>query len=71
MGRNLPANMLKDGPEESLTVVDNRTGQAIDVPIKNNAIQATAFKQLRTEAKAGERAEDDHSSGLRVMDGWA
>jgi citrate synthase len=71
MGRNLPADMLKTGPEESLTVIDNRTGRAIEVPIKNNAIQATAFKQLKTDTKDGERKEDDREAGLRVMDGWA
>lgn len=31
---------------ETLTVIDNRTGKTITVPIKENAIPATAFKQL-------------------------
>ncbi|GAA97939.1 uncharacterized protein L969DRAFT_52420 [Mixia osmundae IAM 14324] len=57
------------GQEQSLTVVDNRTGKKYEVPIKNNAIQATAFKQMKAPFLTGERKENEtDTAGLRVFD---
>ncbi|MBW0465485.1 hypothetical protein O181_005200 [Austropuccinia psidii MF-1] len=59
---------------QSLTVVDNRTGKSIQVPIRHNAISSTAFKQLSidgikaTGAHKDNRPEDELESGLRVYD---
>jgi citrate synthase len=44
---------------ESLTVTDNRTGLTYEIPIREGAIRATAFEQMRT-------GHDDH--GLLVYD---
>jgi citrate synthase len=39
---------------DSLTVVDNRTGQAYDVPIEDGTVRATAFRQIKvSEADFG------------------
>lgn len=38
-----PTNKEDEG---TLTVIDNRTGKRIEVPIKNGAFRATDFKQL-------------------------
>lgn len=53
--------------KDTLTVTDNRTGKSIEVPIKHNAIPATAFKQLKVADGALER-EDDPDNGIRVHD---
>lgn len=60
-------------PRPSLTVVDNRTGQRFEVPIKNNSILATDFKKIKAQAQAqaqpdGDRPEDETDQGLRVYD---
>ncbi len=34
-------------PKDSLTIIDNRTGQQYEVPIEHNAIRADAFKQVK------------------------
>src|SRR5438874_10777587 len=44
---------------DSLTITDNRTGRAYDVPIENGAIRASAFEQMSA-------ADGDH--GLMVYD---
>ncbi|BFZ57356.1 hypothetical protein PYCC9005_004408 [Savitreella phatthalungensis] len=51
--------------KQTLTVTDNRTGKTIEVPIKNNSVPATAFKQLRCE---GLPREEDPDNGLRIFD---
>lgn len=55
---NASKKMDPNNPGDFLTVTDNRTGKTIEVPITNNAIRATAFKQLKAERKDGEREED-------------
>lgn len=45
--------------DESLTIIDNRTGQELQVPIQNGTIDATAFRQLKA---------DDNDFGLMVYD---
>ena len=35
------------GPRDSLTVVDNRTGSAYEVPIEDGTVRATAFRQIK------------------------
>ncbi|KAK0531035.1 hypothetical protein OC834_003106 [Tilletia horrida] len=65
--------MSRDAPpQQSLTVRDNRTGKTITVPITNNSIPATAFKELKASRFACfdnvDREEDETASGLRVFD---
>ncbi|KAE8209745.1 hypothetical protein CF319_g2351 [Tilletia indica] len=59
-------------PQQSLSVTDNRTGKTITIPIKNNAIPATAFKQLKASRYACfenvDTEEDDTENGIRVLD---
>ncbi|KAI0078741.1 peroxysomal citrate synthase [Panus rudis PR-1116 ss-1] len=55
-------------PQESLTVRDNRTGKVYTIPIQDNAIPATAFKEIKAPRKPGERAENETQKGLRVQD---
>lgn len=55
----------KAAPRQSLTVVDNRTGQTYEVPIKHNSVLATDIKKIK--AKGGP-AEDETEQGLRVYD---
>jgi len=59
---------MPDDIEDSLTVIDNRTKQSFKIPIKDNAINATAFKQMKAETKEGERKENETEGGLRVLD---
>ncbi|EJD06612.1 uncharacterized protein FOMMEDRAFT_76742 [Fomitiporia mediterranea MF3/22] len=55
-------------PEDSLTVRDNRTGKVYDIPISNNTIPATAFKQIAAPRRPNEREENETERGLRVAD---
>ena len=57
-------------PQQSLTVVDNRTGKTYELPIKHNSVQATDIKKITaTPGQAPEdRAEDETTQGLRVYD---
>ena len=64
----MPASVLPDGLEDSLTVIDNRTGAAFKVAIVDNAVSATAFKQAKAPSKQGERKENETEGGLRVLD---
>lgn len=42
---------------------DNRTGKTFEVPIKNNAVNATAFKQAKIDKPMqGDRPEDGQQS---------
>lgn len=68
MGRPTQPTTLPEGYEESLTVIDNRTKQSFTVPIKDNAVSATAFKQMKANRKDGERKENETEGGLRVVD---
>lgn len=52
-------------PRQSLTVVDNRTGKAYEVPIQHNSILATDIKKIKAN---GDREEDETEQGLRVYD---
>ena len=50
-----------------LTVVDNRTGKSYNIPIENNSVAATAFKEIKAApdtAYPPNQTED----GLRVFD---
>merc|ERR1712093_478487 len=68
MGRPTQPSTMPDDIEDSLTVIDNRTKQSFKIPIKDNAINATAFKQMKAETKEGERKENETEGGLRVLD---
>ncbi|KAF9524856.1 peroxysomal citrate synthase [Crepidotus variabilis] len=52
----------------TLTVRDNRTGRVYDVPITDNSISATAFKDMKASPASGERVENETNKGLRVSD---
>ncbi|ORY67150.1 citrate synthase-like protein [Pseudomassariella vexata] len=54
-------------PRQSLTVIDNRTGQAYEVPITHNSVLATDIKKIKAPA-GQDRAEDETEQGLRVYD---
>jgi citrate synthase len=64
MGVPLPQSMNN----QSLTVVDNRTGKSYTIPISNNSIPATAFKKIAAPFEQGERLENETDVGLRVFD---
>ena len=38
-------------PQETLTIVDNRTGRSYEIPIENNIIRATDLAQIRPNAE--------------------
>ncbi|TDL25806.1 peroxysomal citrate synthase [Rickenella mellea] len=61
-------NPSSQGQNDTLTVRDNRTGKVYTIPISDNAIPATAFKDIRAPAKKGEREENETEKGLRVAD---
>ncbi|KAI9512062.1 peroxysomal citrate synthase [Russula earlei] len=65
MGRPADSNGTND---ETLTVRDNRTGKTYTIPIKDNAVSATAFKAISAPLRPGERAENETPKGLRVSD---
>ncbi|OJD32186.1 citrate synthase [Diplodia corticola] len=51
----------------SLTVVDNRTGQTYTVPIWHNSVNAAEFKQIKTPEDPDNLA-DQNNQGLRIFD---
>ncbi|KAI1503319.1 peroxysomal citrate synthase [Biscogniauxia marginata] len=57
----------KQAPRQSLTVVDNRTNQVYEIPIKHNSVQATDFKKIKSQ-RGNDREEDETEQGLRVYD---
>lgn len=64
-------NSPYSSPSETLTVIDNRTGKQVTIPITNNSIPATAFNALKApigDGKDGKRQEDDLQNGIRVYD---
>ncbi|KAJ3994255.1 peroxysomal citrate synthase [Lentinula boryana] len=63
MGRPTPSSS-----QNSLTVLDNRTGKSIEVVIEDNSIPATSFKALSAALEKGEREENETGKGLRVSD---
>ncbi|KAG9314980.1 citrate synthase-like protein [Chiua virens] len=65
MGQESPFKSTRD---ESLTVIDNRTGKQYKVPIAHNAIPATSFKSIRAPSGPNDRPEDESERGLRVSD---
>lgn len=53
--------------ENSLSVVDNRTGHSYNIPISQNSILATEFQQFKSPRNAENPAEQN-SAGIRVYD---
>ncbi|KAH9809965.1 citrate synthase-like protein [Melampsora americana] len=58
---------------QSITIIDHRTGKSIEVPIENNSIPATALKRLSIKLNSNSsiqsnRPEDELEAGLRVFD---
>ncbi|KAH6884499.1 peroxysomal citrate synthase [Thelonectria olida] len=58
---------IKNISRQSLTVIDNRTGNSYNIPIKNNSVLATDIKKIKAQGE-DDRAEDETSQGLRVYD---
>lgn len=54
-------------PQDTLTVTDDRTGKKYVVPITNNAIPATAFKEMKAPENVNAPA-DMNENGIRVFD---
>ncbi|KAI0783659.1 peroxysomal citrate synthase [Abortiporus biennis] len=54
--------------DDTLTVRDNRTGKTYTIPILDNAVSATAFKDMKAPSKPGERKENETEKGLRILD---
>ena len=42
--------------------------EPLQLAIKDNAVSATAFKDIKSAAKPGERPENETEKGLRVLD---
>ncbi|KAH7159587.1 peroxysomal citrate synthase [Dactylonectria estremocensis] len=60
---------IKSVPRQSLTVIDNRTGKAYELPIKHNSVLATDIKKIKAEPQdKHDRPEDETNQGLRVYD---
>lgn len=56
-------------PDDSLTIIDNRTGQTYSVPISHNAIRALDLKQIKYQSiPDGKNPADQHEQGLRSLD---
>jgi len=53
--------------KDSLSVRDNRTGKTYEIPIANNAIDASDFKQMKAPRR-NEPEESETERGLRVFD---
>jgi citrate synthase len=53
--------------KNSLSVRDNRTGKSYEVPIANNSVDASAFKQIKAPRR-NEPEEHETERGLRVFD---
>lgn len=53
--------------EESLSVVDNRTGRSYDIPITQNSIHATDFHHIKSPRNA-ENPVEQNSAGIRIYD---
>ncbi|KAG8970535.1 hypothetical protein FRC03_006664 [Tulasnella sp. 419] len=68
MPQNTGVSQAKGQPRDELTVRDERTGKVYTIPIKDNTVQATAFKKIAAPLKAGERPENETQRGLRVAD---
>lgn len=65
MGKSVPGGADK----QSLTVTDNRTGKTFEVPIKDNSIPATFFKEFKiAKSQNPGREEDEVEAGIRVFD---
>ena len=52
---------------DSLRVIDNRTGEEYIVPIKHNAVSATAFKAMKSPPSKVSPCDQDEY-GLRLFD---
>ncbi|EKG22539.1 Citrate synthase-like protein [Macrophomina phaseolina MS6] len=53
--------------KNSLTVTDNRTGEAFEFPITHNAVNASDFKKIRAPEDP-ENIADQNEQGLRIFD---
>ncbi|KAJ0124009.1 hypothetical protein J7T55_012482 [Diaporthe amygdali] len=61
---SLPAELK---PNETLTIVDNRSGAEYSFPIVNNSVSSVLFKEIKCSPK--ERYPgDQHENGLKLLD---
>ena len=58
---------IEDSNRDTLSVVDNRTGESYTIPIAHNAINASAFKQIKSPENEDYYA-DQNQAGLRIYD---
>ncbi|KAI6108067.1 citrate synthase-like protein [Pisolithus sp. B1] len=66
MGQETPK--AKQARNNSLVVIDNRTGKRYSVPITRNSVPATFFKSIRAPAGPDDRPEDETERGLCISD---
>lgn len=54
---------------DALQVIDKRTGQSYEIPIKNNAVRALDFETIRIpSADSKAKLADELEGGLRILD---
>ncbi|PFH52920.1 hypothetical protein AMATHDRAFT_55785 [Amanita thiersii Skay4041] len=63
-----PLENTSGNDKNTLTVRDNRTGKVFTIPIQDNTVSATAFKDMKAPLIPGEREENETDKGLRVAD---
>ncbi|CZT10623.1 related to citrate synthase [Rhynchosporium graminicola] len=56
-----------DSPNQTLSIIDNRTGQSYVLPIERNAVHAIDFRQIRGLTN-GNNSSDLEDDGLRLFD---
>jgi citrate synthase len=54
-------------PTEALNITDCRTGLRYSIPIKNNSVAATDFKQIKTPEDTSHPVDQNHH-GIRIFD---
>ena len=62
-------NAKEENKRNALHVIDGRTGLEYDIPIKRNAIEAIAFKNIKAGGSENTAtAADNIEGGLRILD---
>lgn len=63
----LKSQQTEECVEDSLSVVDNRTGRSYNIPITQNSIQATDFHNIKSPRNA-ENPVEQNNAGIRIFD---
>lgn len=61
------AHQKEETVDDSLSIVDNRTGRSYNIPISQNSIQATDFHHIKSPRNADNPVEQN-SAGIRIFD---